>query len=84
VVLNGKEILKTEDMFIPERVDVTGMLIPHDFNELEITFESAYLVGKRTVKKYPDHRWGCWNGDLSRLGSGKPNITTAGIGESCR
>jgi beta-mannosidase len=67
VVLNGKEILKTEDMFIPERVDVTDLLDTDDENELEITFESAYLKGCALVEKHPDHRWGCWNGDTSRL-----------------
>ena len=67
VVLNGKEILKTEDMFIPERVDVTTYLKNQGDNELEIRFESAYLKGCALVEKYPDHHWGCWNGDTSRL-----------------
>ncbi|KAN0094204.1 glycoside hydrolase family 2 protein [Hyaloscypha variabilis] len=67
VVLNGKEILKTEDMFIPERVDVTTYLKNRGDNELEIRFESAYLKGCALVEKYPDHHWGCWNGDTSRL-----------------
>jgi beta-mannosidase len=67
VVLNGKEILKTENMFTPERVDVTTYLKKQGDNELEITFESAYLKGCAIVEKYPDHRWGCWNGDTSRL-----------------
>jgi len=66
VLLNGKEILKTESMFTPERVDVTSVLKEGD-NELEITFESAYLKGCAIVEKYPDHKWGCWNGDTSRL-----------------
>ena len=67
VVLNGKEILKTESMFIPERVDVTTHLKKEGHNELEITFESAYLKGCAIVEAHPDHRWGCWNGDTSRL-----------------
>jgi beta-mannosidase len=67
VILNGKEILKTENMFTPERVDVTTYLKKRGDNELEITFESAYLKGCALVEKYPDHRWGCWNGDTSRL-----------------
>ena len=67
VVLNGKEILKTEDMFIPERVDVTGLLKSNKDNVLEITFASTYLIGKKLVEEHPEHRWGCWNGDVSRL-----------------
>jgi beta-mannosidase len=67
VVLNGKVILKTESMFNPERVDVSTYLKKEEDNELEITFESAYLKGCALVEKYPDHHWGCWNGDTSRL-----------------
>lgn len=67
VVLNGKEILKTESMFIPERVDVTKVLRSLSENDLEITFHSTWFIGKKLVEKYPDHKWGCWNGDASRL-----------------
>jgi beta-mannosidase len=69
VVLNGKTILETENMFIPERVDVTDVLTQENGkdNELVITFDSAYLRGWKLVEKYPDHKWGVWNGDASRL-----------------
>ncbi|KAK3987079.1 hypothetical protein QBC44DRAFT_352046 [Cladorrhinum sp. PSN332] len=66
VVLNGTAILETENMFIPERVDVTSTLKKGD-NELVITFDSAYLRGWKLVEKYPEHKWGVWNGDNSRL-----------------
>ena len=67
VKLNQKQILETENMFIPERVDVTKLLIPKGQNVLEINFASAFLIGKKLVEKHPSHRWGCWNGDPSRL-----------------
>lgn len=67
VVLNGKTILETENMFIPERVDVTKVLKKDGDNELVVTFDSAYLRGWKLVEKYPDHKWGVWNGDISRL-----------------
>ncbi|RYP29610.1 hypothetical protein DL767_006662 [Monosporascus sp. MG133] len=67
VVLNGKTILETENMFIPERVDVTEVLRKDGDNELVITFDSAHLRGWKLVEKYPDHKWGVWNGDISRL-----------------
>jgi beta-mannosidase len=69
VLLNGQEILKTESMFISNRVDVTALLRAEaeGNNELEITFESAYLKGKKLVEQHPEHKWGCWNGDVSRL-----------------
>jgi len=65
VVLNGTTILETDNMFVPERVDVTAVLREH--NELAITFDSAYLRGCKLVEQYPEHKWGCWNGDVSRL-----------------
>lgn len=67
VVLNGTKILESDNMFTPERVDVTDVLKADAENELVITFESAYLRGWKLVEKYPDHKWGCWNGDNSRL-----------------
>ena len=69
VRLNGVIILRTENMFIPERVDVGNLLSSDDnnLNLLEITFDSTYLIGKKLVEKSPDHYWGCWNGDPSRL-----------------
>lgn len=50
-------------MFIPERIHV----ILNIENVLEITFDSTYLTGKKLVEQFADHRWGCWNGDPSRL-----------------
>ncbi|KAL8783676.1 MAG: hypothetical protein Q9213_004470 [Squamulea squamosa] len=67
VLFNGKEILKTKNMFIPERLDVTKHLNAFTKNELEIVFDSTYLVGKRLVESDPKHKYGCWNGDPSRL-----------------
>ncbi|PNY29687.1 Beta-mannosidase B [Tolypocladium capitatum] len=67
VVLNGEAILQTENMFVPERVDVTGALKGDGENELVITFDVAYSRGWTIVEQHPEHRWGCWNGDVSRL-----------------
>ncbi|KAL8926932.1 MAG: hypothetical protein Q9172_001593 [Xanthocarpia lactea] len=64
VSLNGNEVLKTKDMFIPERLDVTNHLKLLAENELEIVFESSYLIGKRLVESDPGHKYGCWNADL--------------------
>ncbi|KAI0474112.1 family 2 glycosyl hydrolase [Xylariaceae sp. FL0804] len=72
VVLNGRTILETDNMFIPERVDVTDVLASADDggggeNELVITFDSAHRRGWERIEEHPDHKWGCWNGDNSRL-----------------
>lgn len=67
VTLNGEVILETDNMFIPERVDVTKHLSQTADNELVIDFDSAYLRGWKRVEKYPNHVWSCWNGDNSRL-----------------
>lgn len=66
VVLNGAEVLVSDNMFTPQRVDVTSTLREGD-NELAVTFDSAYLRGWEEVEKHPGHKWGCWNGDSSRL-----------------
>ena len=69
VVLNGTEILKSDNMFIPRRVDVTDKIhvAGKSKNTLEITFDSAWIAGKKLQEQFPDHKWGCWNGDASRL-----------------
>ena len=69
VRLNGAVILETDNMFLPERVDVTETLKKGEGeeNELVIDFDSAYLRGWKLVEKYPEHKWGVWNGDNSRL-----------------
>jgi len=67
VILNSDHILKTENMFVPERVDVTKHIVQNMENVIEIIFESTYFVGRKLAEKYSTHHWGCWNGDPSRL-----------------
>jgi hypothetical protein len=69
VALNGKVVIETENMFVPERIDVTDVLRGEGEgeNELVVEFDSAYLRGWKLVEKHPKHTWGVWNGDNSRL-----------------
>lgn len=67
VVLNGAELLKSDNMFVPRRVAVTDKINVGEKNTLEITFDSAWIAGKKLQEQFPDHKWGCWNGDASRL-----------------
>lgn len=79
IVLNGEEILKTENMFIPERVNVSKQIRYDTDNVLEITFDSTYEIGKKLVEKHPNHHWGCWNGDPSRLAVRKAQYHYVGL-----
>ncbi|KAL2007512.1 hypothetical protein VTN00DRAFT_8950 [Thermoascus crustaceus] len=57
VKLNGVEILKCDNMFIPYRVDVKSLLMPDGAdNELHILFESAWRVGRERQEKYGKER----------------------------
>lgn len=68
VSVNGHRILETDNMFVPERVDVTSVLAPSGKeNKLIIHFDVAATRGEQLVEKYPDHKWVLWNGDSSRL-----------------
>jgi beta-mannosidase len=70
VTLNGTEILRSDNMFTPYRVDVTKILKKvggGGENTLTILFESAFLRGKKIREQWPDFTWACWNGDSSRL-----------------
>ncbi|KAI0002669.1 glycoside hydrolase superfamily [Xylariaceae sp. FL0662B] len=57
VKLNGEEILKSTNMFVPARLPVKDKLKPSgETNELLILFESAFKIGDQLNKKYGE-RW---------------------------
>ena len=57
VRLNGTEILKSENMFIPYHVDVTAEIISDTLNTIEIDFDSALLRAREVGKEHPGHRF---------------------------
>ncbi|KAI7977479.1 hypothetical protein EIK77_007101 [Talaromyces pinophilus] len=65
VFLNGAEILKTDNMFIPYRVNITSRL--QGTNTLQIRFDSTWLIGKQMEEDAKDKPLFCHNGDSSRL-----------------
>lgn len=69
VSLDGQEILSLDNMFVPARVNVTPLVAdsPRVEHQLEILFKNAYRLGKELQSRQPSHKWGCWNGDPSRL-----------------
>ena len=48
--LNGQEILKTDNMFVPHRIDITRHLKREGENVLEIEFEPALFKGRWVVR----------------------------------
>lgn len=64
VWLNGARILVSDNMFVPQRVNVASLLQPGR-NELRILFESALRIGKQREAEYGQMR--VWNGDPSRV-----------------
>ena len=67
VRLNGKTILKSDNMFLRHRVDITHAVQANSDYELEIEFDSALLKARDIEKQHPDHKYICFNGDPSRL-----------------
>ena len=59
VTVNGVTILNTEIMSILERVDVTDLFSASNAkpNDLDITFDSTYLIGRKLVETFPDLFW---------------------------
>ncbi|KAJ6484976.1 glycoside hydrolase family 2 protein [Mycena vitilis] len=64
VLLNGNEILKTNNQFLSYRVPVNPHLKLGE-NELVLKFDSAYFVGRELEKEHG--KLNLWNGDSSRL-----------------
>lgn len=71
VKLNDNIILRSDNMFIEHRVDVTSELSGDKDNYLEIEFISALLESQRIKAARPEHKWVGWNGDMARLAARK-------------
>lgn len=97
VTLDGQTILKSDNMFLGHRVDITEALqkSPEGGQHvLEIEFDCAQSKAREIRGKYPDHKWVGFNGDLARLAVRKaqyhwgwdwgPVIMTAGIWRDVR
>ncbi|KAH8171212.1 glycosyl hydrolases family 2 domain-containing protein [Sarocladium implicatum] len=89
VKLNGHTVLESDNMFTPERVEISPHLkADGEENTLSIHFASASKRGQQLVDKHPEHTWVCANGDVSRLAVRKaqyhwgwdwgPKLITAG------
>jgi beta-mannosidase len=64
VWLNGTQIVSSDNMFVPLRIRIEGLLHEGQ-NELRILFESAWRRGKEREERYGARA--LWNGDGSRL-----------------
>lgn len=67
VRLGGSTILRSDNMFISHRVDVSEILKSQDQHVLEVEFDSALLRAREIMRADPDHKWMCWNGESARL-----------------
>jgi beta-mannosidase len=67
VKLNGETVLESDNMFIPQRVDITKQIKTGTENLLEIDFASARLRAVEVREAHPEHTWVGFNGDMSRL-----------------
>ncbi|ODV70556.1 beta-mannosidase precursor [Hyphopichia burtonii NRRL Y-1933] len=65
VWLNGKELLKANNMFVEYRVDAKPHLNFGGVNELLIKFDSALRTSRSLEKKHGQYK--CFNGETSRL-----------------
>lgn len=91
VTLNGQEILRSTNMFVPQRLAVKELVRAGE-NELAILFESALLYGRQEEATHP--KGYVWNGESSRTFVRKaqyhygwdwgPELITAGIWREVR
>jgi beta-mannosidase len=49
VLLNSKEIKRTDNMHLEHRINISDLI--EEVNELELRFESTFLVGRRMEKE---------------------------------
>lgn len=67
VTLNGKVVLKSDNMFIIHRIDVTDHLHTSETNVLELTCLPALREAQKVKDAHPEHKWVGFNGDMARL-----------------
>ncbi|KIW65469.1 hypothetical protein PV04_07727 [Phialophora macrospora] len=67
VKLNNKTILRSDNMFLPHRVDITEAIQSKSSHDLEIEFDSAFLKAREIKDQHPEHKFICFNGDPARL-----------------
>ena len=67
VRLNGDTILRSDNMFIPHRIDVTEKVRRRSENMLELEFAPALLEARKIKDAHPEHKWVGFNGEMSRL-----------------
>ncbi|KAF7715939.1 Beta-mannosidase [Penicillium ucsense] len=89
VKLDGNVILRSENMFLGHRVNVTEALQAEGDHVLEIEFDCALQKALELKAEHSDHTWVGFNGDPSRLAVRKaqyhwgwdwgPVLMTAGI-----
>jgi beta-mannosidase len=67
VRLNGETILHSDNMFLPQRVDITDLIKEEKQYVLDIYFDSALLRAREIEKQHPEHKFVCFNGETARL-----------------
>ncbi|PMD48156.1 glycoside hydrolase family 2 protein [Hyaloscypha variabilis F] len=65
ILLNSKEIKRTDNMYLEHRIDIGNLI--EEVNQLELRFQSTFLVGRRMEKEAKLKPLFCHNGDQSRL-----------------
>lgn len=65
IFLNSTEIQRSDNMYLEYRIDVTKEI--EEENEIELHFESSFLIGKRMEMEAEVKPLFCHNGDQSRL-----------------
>jgi beta-mannosidase len=67
VRVNGTKVLKSSNMFLSHRVDITDRVnLMGKQNVVEIVFESAMETGRRLLRRHCGPR-ACWNGHSERV-----------------
>ncbi|KAJ5144566.1 Glycoside hydrolase family 2 immunoglobulin-like beta-sandwich [Penicillium atrosanguineum] len=94
VKLDGQTILKSDNMFVGHRINLTKALEAEGEHTLEIEFDCALLKAREIRNQDLNHKWVGFNGDPSRLAVRKaqyhwgwdwgPVLMTAGIWRAVR
>lgn len=76
VKLNGREILRSDNMFVSHRVELREDMLVREQGRfgpqcLQILFDNAERIGKEEVERLPEHDWFAFDGGTARLATRK-------------
>jgi beta-mannosidase len=83
VTLNGRELLRSDNMFVCHRVVISRDMLVEGRQHLHLVFHNAEQAGEAIIAKYPQHEWFSLGNGTARLATRKAQYHYVSVSSSC-